>query len=217
MKYEDVVARLASLPATLPGPSPALRPVRLDERGERHPTETIADRMKLDGPGRPASVLVLVTPGLNGDAVVILTERVARGGHHSGEISFPGGVAEAEDADAIATALREAAEEVGLDPDVAGVRVIGTLDVFTIPISGFSVTPVLAIAERRPALTPSPDEVARILEAPVRHFLPGAPVEVHERTERDWTLRFGAYRVEELMVWGATARILSQLGAIVGD
>jgi 8-oxo-dGTP pyrophosphatase MutT (NUDIX family) len=82
--------------------------------------------MTLDGPGRPASVLVLVTPGLNGDALVILTERVARGGHHSGEISFPGGVAEPEDTDAIATALREAAEEVGLDAQAAGVRVIGT-------------------------------------------------------------------------------------------
>jgi 8-oxo-dGTP pyrophosphatase MutT (NUDIX family) len=191
--------------------------MRLDRDGRPHPSETTADRMGLPAGGRPASVLVLITPGEHGEAEVILTERVNRGGHHAGEVSFPGGLAEPGDADAVATALREAAEEVDLDATEAGVRVIGTLDVFSIPVSGFSVTPVLAIAERRPRLRASPDEVARILEAPVRHFLPGAPIEVHERAMADWTLRFGAYRVEERLVWGATARILSQLGALVGD
>jgi 8-oxo-dGTP pyrophosphatase MutT (NUDIX family) len=169
------------------------------------------------GGGRAAAVLVLIFPGDDGDAHVVLTERVDRGGHHSGEVSFPGGVAEPDDPDLVATAIREASEEVGLDPEAAGVRVIGMLDTFLIPVSGFSVTPVLAIADRRPAMIASASEVARILEAPVRHFLPGAPIEVLERPMQDWTLRFGAYRVEQLVVWGATARILSQLGALVGD
>lgn len=181
-----------------------------------HATETLADRMQ-DLAGRPASVLVLITPGEAGDARVILTERAARGGHHSGEISFPGGTTEPHDAGPAATALREAAEEVGLDPAAAGVRVVGLLDVFNIPVSGFAVTPVLAVAERRPVLVPSPDEVARILEAPIRHFLPGAPIEVHHRSMAEWTLRYGAYRVDDVLVWGATARILSQLGAILGS
>ena len=67
----------------------------------------------------------------------------------------------------MATALREAAEEVGLDPVAAGVRVLGTLTTQWIPVSNFTVTPVVAVAERRPAMTPQPSEVAAILEAPV--------------------------------------------------
>ena len=69
---------------------------------------------------------MLLFPDDDGDARVVLTERPTHDGHHhSGEVSFPGGKAEPDDADAAATALREAAEEVGLDADAAGVRVVG--------------------------------------------------------------------------------------------
>jgi 8-oxo-dGTP pyrophosphatase MutT (NUDIX family) len=132
-------------------------------------------------------------------------------------VSFPGGKAEPGDADEAATALREAAEEVALDTLAAGVRVVGTLERFWIPVSDFQVTPIVAVAERAPVLAPDPREVARILLPPVRTFLPDAPVEVVERTIRDWPLRFGAYTVDGLTVWGATARVLSQLGRVVAD
>ena len=75
--------------------------------------------------------------------------------------------------------------------------------------------PVVAVAPSRPVLIASPDEVARIVEPPVERFLPGAPVQIVERTIRDWPLRYGAYDLDGLSVWGATARILSQLGAIL--
>jgi 8-oxo-dGTP pyrophosphatase MutT (NUDIX family) len=166
---------------------------------------------------RPASVLVLVFAGVEGEARLILTERPAYDGHHSGEVSFPGGKAEPDDADADATALREAEEEIGLDVGAAGVRIVGHLDRVWIPVSDFRITPVVALAMRRPDLTPSPGEVARILEPPVAAFLPGAPIEVVERTVREWPLRFGGYRIEGLHVWGATARILGQLGAVLGE
>jgi hypothetical protein len=78
------------------------------------------------------------------------------------------------------------------------------------------VTPVLAVADRRPALVASPSEVARILEPPLAAFLPGADIEIVERTIRDWPLRYGAYVIDGLRVWGATARVLGQLGAILG-
>jgi 8-oxo-dGTP pyrophosphatase MutT (NUDIX family) len=115
----------------------------------------------------------------------------------------------------VATALREAAEEIGLRPDEAGVRVVGSLEQFWIPVSNYLVTPVVAIAARRPRLTAAPDEVARIVEAPVSTFLGDAPIEIMERTIDDWTIRYGAYAVDGLSVWGATARILGQLGALL--
>jgi 8-oxo-dGTP pyrophosphatase MutT (NUDIX family) len=147
---------------------------------------------------------------------VLLTERVARGGHHSGEVSFPGGRAEPEDADAAATALREANEEVGLDARAADVRVLGLWPPLWIPVSDFAVTPVLAVASRRPALIAQPTEVARIVEAPVDAFLPGGPLEHHERDIRGWKVRYAAYPVDGLSVWGMTARVLGSLGSVLG-
>jgi len=93
--------------------------------------------------------------------------------------------------------------------------VVGQLERFWIPVSDFEVTPVVALASRRPRLVASPAEVARIVEPPMARFLPDAPIVVVERTIGDWPLRYGAYEVEGLSVWGATARILSQLGAIL--
>jgi len=212
---EAVLARLPSIPAELP-PAPAeLMPVLTDGRvrpmPRRVPTED-----------RAAAVLVLIAPDDDGLARVILTERPNYDGHHSGEVSLPGGKVEPHDRDVVATALREAAEEIGLDRRAAGVRVIGLLDEVWIPVSRFALVPVVAVAERRPILVPSPDEVARILEPPLAAFLPGAPIRIVERTIGEWPLRYGAYPVRsddgtELLVWGATARVLGQLGALLAD
>lgn len=210
MRFEDVVERLAVLPDPLPAPADVLMPVvvgGLEVRPRRVPPS--------GGGARPAAVLVLLYPDAEGDARVVLMERTASDGHHSGEVSFPGGKAEPTDVDLVATALREASEEVGLDPVAAGVRIVGLLDGLWIPVSDFQVTPVVALADRRPHLVPSPAEVARIVEAPLAHFLPDAPIEMVERTIRDWPLRYGAYAVDGLSVWGATARVLSQLGSIL--
>ena len=211
MRFDLVLERLATLPDLLPPPADVLMPVIVGGmEGRRPPRDAPAGR-----PGRPAGVLVLLYPDADGLARVVLTERATRDGHHSGEVSFPGGSAEPGDADITATALREAAEEVALDVDAAEVRVVGLLDRFWIPVSDFDVTPVVAVAPSRPVLIASPDEVARIVEPHVEHFLPGAPVQIVERTIRDWPLRYGAYDLDGLSVWGATARILSQLGAIL--
>ncbi len=209
LSFDDAAARLTGLPAVLPEGPPELIPTLLStgERRPRPPAE--AQRM------RPAAVLVLIFPGDAGEARVVLTERADRGGHHSGEVSFPGGKAEPEDADVVATAIREATEEIALDPAACGLRVLGVLEPFWIPVSGFNVTPVIAAAECRPELSPAEAEVARILEPPLAAFLPGAPLEVVERDIRGWSVRYRAYPVDGLSVWGATARILGQLGAIL--
>jgi 8-oxo-dGTP pyrophosphatase MutT (NUDIX family) len=222
MRYLDAVERLRALPADLPAPPDALMPVRVGT-GERGRAATMA----LPADAMPAAVLVLVAPdrdtsgtptsGADAEAEVILIERTARG-HHSGEISFPGGRVEASDASLVEAAIREAVEEVGLDVEAAGVRIVGELESFWIPVSGFRVHPVLAIAERRPDLTASPDEVASIIRAPLAAFVAGAPIDILERRIRDFDLRYGAYPVAGHHVWGATARVLGQLGALLaGD
>jgi 8-oxo-dGTP pyrophosphatase MutT (NUDIX family) len=198
----------------MPEPPIALMPIRLDTGERRGPAI-------LFGPetARPAAVLVLVAPASDhpdAEAEVILIRRVDHGGHHAGDVALPGGRFEDGDLDAAAAALREAVEEVGLDPAAAGVRVIGELETFWIPISDYRVTPVLAIAAHRPDLRRSPDEVEAIVRAPLAAFLSGAPIELVETEIRGFPLRFGAYPTNGLRVWGATARILGQLGAILG-
>ena len=209
MRYDRVVERLTPFPSALPPPGEALLPVVLDGRlrGQRVPPLGIVPKA--------AAVLVLIHPDEHGEARVVLTERATRDGHHSGEVSFPGGRTEPGDDGPAGTALREAAEEVALDAAAGAVRVIGQLDHLWIPVSNFEVTPVVALSDRQPALHPSEAEVARIVHAPLDLFVPDAPVEMVERTVRDWPLRFGVYPVDGLAVWGATARILSQLGALV--
>lgn len=198
----------------LPAPPDALAPIRVDGV----PWKAQADGMAT---ARPAAVLVLVAPDAAGDARVVLIERTSYDGHHSGEIAFPGGAAEPGDEDLVATAIREASEEIGLDAAAIGLRVVGALEVFWIPVSNFRVTPVVALADRLPAWTPDPREVQRVIEAPVAAFLPDAPIQTMERDVREWRIRYGAYALDEIGegpgVWGATARILGQLGAVLGD
>ncbi|GAC1663331.1 MAG: CoA pyrophosphatase [Candidatus Limnocylindrales bacterium] len=204
----DRLARLASPSEILPsGPDGlAVSSVAGRLRPQLDPTST----------ARAAAVVVVVFPDAAGEARIILTERMSYDGHHSGEVSLPGGKAEPDDADAVATALREAAEEIGLDPVAAGVRVLGRLDEVFIPVSDFRITPIVAAAEKAPTLHANPAEVARILTPRVTTFLPGAQLEIVERTLNGWPLRYGGYRIDGLHVWGATGRILGQLGAILG-
>jgi 8-oxo-dGTP pyrophosphatase MutT (NUDIX family) len=215
VKYADAVARLATLPATLPDPPEALMPVHVAGEPWQAPAEGMAG-------ARPAAVLILIVPDEAGDGRVVLIERTTYDGHHSGEMSFPGGAAEAGDPDLVTTALREAGEEIGLDPEAIGLRVIGELPPFWIPVSNFRVTPVIAVADRLPAWRPDPREVKRVVDAPLAAFLPDAPIQIIERDVREWRIRYGAYALDAVgdgdgpAVWGATARFLGQLGALLG-
>ena len=210
MRFELARDRLTHLPPTLPPPRPeieahVLRAGRLP-RGARRDT---------DGPTRDAAALVLLYPDATGEAHIVLIVRPGGDHIHAGQVALPGGAREADDSFPEGTALREAFEEVGLDVAAAGVTTMGVLETVDVRVSGFMLVPVLAVAERAPKLVPDAREVASILTVPVRHFLPDAPVEVVEEDRGEWHLRYGAYPVAGYRVWGATARALGQLGAVL--
>lgn len=128
--------------------------------------EQLAPRFPHPPPeARPASVLMLFAEGGHGPEL-LLTERAATLRNHAGQISFPGGRSDETDRDAVHTALREAQEEVGLDPDE--VVVFGTLPTLWLPPSNHAVTPVLAYWPAPRTLHPeSPDEVQQVLPTPL--------------------------------------------------
>jgi 8-oxo-dGTP pyrophosphatase MutT (NUDIX family) len=213
MLFDEVVTRLQRRSRT-----PPEWPGELDARvilaaGSTAPWDLLAP----SGPPRDAAALVLLYPSPGGEAHVVLTVRPAGDHVHSGQVALPGGKREPGDRFPVGTALREAEEEIGLDPALAGVRTLGTLGAIDVRVSGFLMVPVIAVAEREPELRPDPREVAEVLLVPVATFLPGAPIEVVDEVREGWHLRFGAYPVGSHRVWGATARVMGQLGSALGD
>ncbi len=154
----------------------------------------------------PAAVLVGVTAGPG--AGVLLTRRTAHLRHHSGQVSFPGGRIDASDASPEAAALREAREEVGLDP--AHVELLGRLPDHRTS-SGFVITPVLGILAPGFATAASAEEVDAIFLLPLSVLLdPSAPVQ--HRAEFAGAFReYWVWPHPEFYIWGATARILLHL------
>jgi 8-oxo-dGTP pyrophosphatase MutT (NUDIX family) len=212
MRFDDAAARLRALPSPLPEPTQRLTP-RWD--GPR-PAPRVDDAGLGSEAFRASAVLVLIYPDAGGEARILLTARPERDIRHAGQVSFPGGATDPDDADPTATALREAREEVGLDTAIDPVEVVGVLDPVTIPVSGFRLVPVLALAARRPTLEPDPREVRAVFDAPVDRFLPSAPIDdVQQEIAPGLRIRYAAYEFEGHHIWGATARVLGQLGAVL--
>lgn len=127
-------------------------------------------------------------------------------------MSFPGGGQEAGDADLIATALREAHEEVGIDP--ATVTVIGQLTPIYIRPSNNLVQPVVGYATARPAFVPDAREVAQLIEAPVLELLDPANQRTEQWELRDRTAHVPIFGIQRQVIWGATAMMLGELLAL---
>jgi 8-oxo-dGTP pyrophosphatase MutT (NUDIX family) len=212
MRFEDVRHRLARLPRELPAAPLELTPVLVSD-----PTGNAAVAPFPPGPQRDAAVLVLIHPDLAGEAHVVLTERASGSHRHAGQISFPGGAVDEEDESVAAAALREAVEEVGLDPIAEGVMVLGVLEPVDVRVSGFRVHPVVGLTPSEPRLSPEEREVAAVFSAPLDAFMPGAPIEIITAEREGLRLRYGAYRVGRHLVWGATATILGRLGALLAN
>ena len=122
-----------------------------------------------DPTGVPASVLLALAPVDGADDLeLVLVQRPGHLRQHAGQVGLPGGAVEPGDADGVAAALREAQEEVGLDP--SGVRVLGSLDRAYLAVSDFDVLPVVGVWDGLAPLVPSPDEVAGILRPTLRQL-----------------------------------------------
>ena len=165
----------------------------------------------------PASASVLVPLVLRDDLTVLLTQRTAHLSDHPGQISFPGGRVEASDADATATALREAQEEIGLGS--AHVDVLGSLPEYTTG-TGFIVTPVVALVRPGFSLQPDPFEVAEVFEVPLAFLMDPRNHRRHaveiagarrEFLSMPWDGLDHSGRPRRYFIWGATAAMLRNL------
>lgn len=159
-----------------------------------------------DTPRRPAAVLVGVREGVQ--PRMVLTVRTNDLPSHAGQVAFPGGGSDPADADAVATALRESEEEIGLERRL--VTPLGFLDRFE-TISGYNITPVVARIDVEARLYPAPAEVAEVFEVPLSFFLEPSNL-------RRYTMEFRGHRRDMVefvhgghRIWGATAAMVFNL------
>ena len=164
-------------------------------------------------PPREGGVLILLYPW-RGQLYLPLIWRTEDAGSHSGQVSFPGGAREGTET-ITQTALREAHEEVGVQP--RRVTVLGSLSPLYIPASGYRITPTVGYVARRPHFVTDPAEVHELLEAPLSFFL-------DERNVVEETWHFGQFPVQVPFfpvaghkVWGATVMVLAELAAVLKD
>ena len=157
-------------------------------------------------PATAAAVLVAITdrpaPGL------ILTQRTTTMRRHAGQIAFPGGRVDPEDADAISAALREAEEEIALPRNL--VEVVGTADVYS-TMTGFVITPVIGIVPPDLDLIPSEAEVADVFEVPLDFVLDPANQRQASLDYQGRERRYYEINWNDRRIWGATAAMIVNL------
>jgi len=156
---------------------------------------------------RRAAVLFLLYPH-DGQLTTLLTVRPSHLPDHPGQVSFPGGARDAEEL-VVETALREAQEEVGLDP--ALVQPLGRLTHIYIPPSHFCIQILVGYAAQRPCFRPNPHEVAQILETPLAHFFGPANVGYEPRLVNGVEHTVPYFAIGPHRVWGATAIAIAEL------
>ena len=168
-----------------------------------------------ESPGKDtlnASVLILLFPHRK-SVYTVLTQRQSYDGVHSGQISFPGGKKEPSDENDVHTALREAEEEIGIDP--LKISVFGTLTPLFIPVSNILVTPVIGWVKKKPDFTIQPKEVASLIITDLKKLSNPSLVRIKPYEIRSVMTEVKYFDYEDNMIWGATAMILQELLAVL--
>jgi 8-oxo-dGTP pyrophosphatase MutT (NUDIX family) len=201
MKLQIVEELLRTrLTGTLPGLEAQLR---FAPRAARTPPTAV--------PSRVAAGLILLYP-VGGEAVVPLTRRADNLARHAGQISLPGGASDPGET-AVETALREAQEEIGIDP--ASVRIVGELTPLHVTVSGFMLHPIVAATDARPDFVAAPDEVAAVLEVPLEHLCDVSRIRQGTLVRDGVKVKYPYFDLDGQEVWGATAMVLSELTCLL--
>lgn len=206
LTFEDLQLRLVErLAGPLPGPegqaSLSPRP-RFGWRPGQVPRDC-----------RHGGVLLLLYP-ISGVPHFILTVRNAGLLHHSGQVSLPGGAVEPQES-FDAAALREAHEEVGVDP--RSVRIVGGLSPLHVPVSGFVLHPLVGVADSRPQLRREAREVARILEIRLDELCDPSVLGLETRSSEAGPAEVPYFLLAGEKVWGATAMVLAEFLWVLGS
>lgn len=203
-EIEDVLRERLS--GTLPGLDAQLRFAPYSVRPGWDPADFVSR-------SRTAAALLLLYPHQAG-AAVPLTVRASGLTRHAGQISLPGGATDPGET-LIDAALREAAEEIGVDP--GAVRVLGELTPVHVLVSGFTLHPIVGIADARPAFRAAPGEVEQILEVSLDDLRDASRIRQGTRIREGIAIEYPYFDLHGHQVWGATAMVLGEFICVLKD
>jgi 8-oxo-dGTP pyrophosphatase MutT (NUDIX family) len=194
------------LSGTLPGVDAQMRfvpsPTRPGWRIDHYPEDA-----------RIAAALLLIYPREEGIAIA-LTVRASGLARHPGQISLPGGAADPGETLA-ETALREASEEIGIDP--SAVRVLGELTPVHVLVSGFTLHPVVGVTDIRPDFIASPDEVEEVIEVSLDDLRDASRIRKGTRIREGMAVEYPYFDLAGHQVWGATAMVLGEFVCVLDE
>jgi 8-oxo-dGTP pyrophosphatase MutT (NUDIX family) len=166
-----------------------------------------------EGKKNAAVALVLYKNKVNAGIEMLLVKRTEYKGHHSGQVSFPGGKADRIDSDLLDTAIRETAEETGIH--LCAEDMLGKLSPIDIPVSGFRVQPFVFHLSDIPEFRPDPQEVSYLIHFNIELLLDRSVIHSTEFVSGGVKIRAPYYAIAGEVVWGATSMILAEFAEIL--